>query len=198
MPERKWKGKGLQERPVDVFDLATEAPAIFEAMAKCRGPDGDRAQRAAALAAFRQTEIAPDLAEALDQWLITYDRVTASREGVAAGDPSAMERLVCMAEDLGAMTERLWWRFGAVHGLDRSAEDLGLTGRSVRLGQKVGARMTNAAHSPNRASRFARMAMLTQTLGVEKAARQCEAEGLGNWQAIQRQWNRFKDKNQDT
>jgi hypothetical protein len=198
MPERVMQGTGLQARLVEQFDPKTDGQEIIEAFRSFVGPDGERAKFAEIAAAQDRAVIAPEVAKEIDLWLITYERLNAARNEVLGGDHAAMERLVMLAEDLGKMKERMWWRFGMVHGLDRSAEDLGLTGLPVVRGQKSAAARTNALHALPREKRLARMKTLTATLGVEKAARQCEAEGLGGWQAIRRQWDRFRDKNQDT
>jgi hypothetical protein len=198
MPKRFMQGTGLRARLVVQFDPGTEGREITEAFRNFVGPDGERAKFAAIAVAQDRDNIAPEVAKEIDLWLLTYERLNAARSEVLAGDYGAMERLVMLAEDLGKVKERMWWRFGVVHGLDRSAEDLGLTGMPVVLGQKSAAAKTNATHKQLREKRFARMKTLTATLGVEKAARHCEAEGLGGWQAIRRQWDRFKGKNPDT
>lgn len=70
-------------------------------------------------------------------------------------------------------------------------------------GQKVAGGSSNSAHETNkrhvvlRKKRFERLAELIPSMGVDNAARQCEGEGLGGWQGIVRQYNRF-NKNQDT
>ncbi|AMJ47686.1 hypothetical protein APX01_09095 [Cereibacter sphaeroides] len=65
-------------------------------------------------------------------------------------------------------------------------------GKKVAGGQLNSAHKTNQRHIPMRTLRFARMAELVPKLGVENAARQCEAEGMGGWQGIKKQWDRFK------
>lgn len=72
-----------------------------------------------------------------------------------------------------------------------------ISGEKVAGGRRNSAHATNVRHHDLRQKRFARMKDLVPSLGVENAARQCEAEGLGGWQAIRRQWDRFK-KNPDT
>jgi len=72
-----------------------------------------------------------------------------------------------------------------------------ISGEKVAGGRRNSAHATNARHHNLRQKRFARMKDLIPSLGVENAARQCEAEGLGGWQAIRRQWDRFKE-NPDT
>lgn len=73
-----------------------------------------------------------------------------------------------------------------------------ISGEKVAGGQRNSAHATNIRHVELRERRFARIRELIPTLGaVENAARQCEAEGLGRWDAIVRQWNRHKE-NPDT
>ena len=71
---------------------------------------------------------------------------------------------------------------------------MALRGRKVARGFRSAAEATNRGHKAMRDARFSRMGELAPRLGVENAARQCEAEGLGGWQAIRRQWDRFKEK----
>lgn len=68
------------------------------------------------------------------------------------------------------------------------------TGGKVISATKKAAEQTTAKYSQLRERRFARMAALVPEIGVDKAAAQCAAEGLGSWQAIKRQWNRFQKK----
>jgi len=63
-------------------------------------------------------------------------------------------------------------------------------GEDVLNGARDAAQQRNLKHMPIREARFARMRNLVHKIGVENAARQCEAEGLGGWQAIKKQWNR--------
>lgn len=71
-----------------------------------------------------------------------------------------------------------------------------LRGEKVAGGSRNAAHATNAAHEPMRDRRFRRMAELVPSLAVENAARQCDAEGLGSWQAIVKQWNRYPELRQ--
>jgi hypothetical protein len=69
-----------------------------------------------------------------------------------------------------------------------------LRGRAVGNGLKDAAAITNARHAPLRERRFARMSELVPKVGVENAARICEAEELGGWQGIVKQWGRWQNK----
>lgn len=67
-----------------------------------------------------------------------------------------------------------------------------LRGRKVLNGARVAAEAVNDQHSEIRERRLARMAELVPIIGADKAAAQCELDGLGNWQAIKRQWHRSR------
>lgn len=69
-----------------------------------------------------------------------------------------------------------------------------LTGQKNLAGSSKAGEATSRQHGPMRERRFARMAELVQQMPVEKAARTCEAEGMGNWQGIKRQWDRWKKR----
>jgi hypothetical protein len=127
-------------------------------------------------------------------WLAAYHSLSRGRAGLAAGTaaPETLARMLMDAETMGRMQERLWWRAGIDPEAGETRERLALTGKPVKAGQKAGAAATAKAQKPKRDVRLARMAELVQNLPVEKAARQCEAEGLGTWSAIQRQWHRNK------
>jgi hypothetical protein len=106
---------------------------------------------------------------------------------------SLVAMMLTAAKEMGRLEERMWWRAGIDAATGDRREALALTGRKVKRGLKDGAAVRNKAHALAREARFARMAVLVPSLGVENAARQCEAEGLGGWQAIRRQWDRFKE-----
>jgi hypothetical protein len=133
-------------------------------------------------------------------WLAEYNALKQGRERLEAGDvtPENLSRMLMAAEEMGRLQERMWWRAGVDPISGEKREALALTGRPVKRGQKDGAAITNKAHAAMREARFARMKELVPDLGVENAARQCEAEGLGGWQAIRRQWDRYREKNTDT
>lgn len=132
-------------------------------------------------------------------WLAEYHILTRGRERFAAGDttPGNVARMLMATEAMGRLRECLWWRAGVDPISGEKREALALTGRPVKRGQRIGAAITNSRHAAMREARLARMRELAPSLGVENAARRCEAEGLGGWQAIRRQWDRFK-KNPDT
>lgn len=67
-------------------------------------------------------------------------------------------------------------------------------GVKVKKGLRSAAATTNALHGDLRQDRFTRMAELIKTMNVDKAAAQCQHEGLGNWDTIKRQWNRHHKK----
>lgn len=129
-------------------------------------------------------------------WLAQYNALQRGRERFEAGDatPDNVSRMLLATEEMGKLQERMFWRAGVDPGSDEKREALALIGRAMKRGQKDGAAKTNQVHAYKREARFTRMRELIPTLGVENAARQCEAEGLGPWQAIRRQWDRFKEK----
>ena len=129
-------------------------------------------------------------------WLASYHRLMAARKRFESGDTVAdnIGLMLFASEEMGRLQERMWWRAGVDPVSGEKREVLALTGRPVKRGQKDGAAITNKAHAPIREARFTRMKELVPDLGVENAARHCEAEGLGGWQAIRRQWDRFKEK----
>ena len=57
-----------------------------------------------------------------------------------------------------------------------------------------GAAKTNARHEMLWAQRSAIMDRIVPRLGVQGAAKYCEARGLGNWPAIVKQWGRRRKK----
>lgn len=73
-------------------------------------------------------------------------------------------------------------------------EKSALRGEKVGEGARFAGELAKSLHAPLRERRFKRMAQLLEVTGAEKAARHCEAEGLGPWQGILQQWNRFKRK----
>lgn len=128
------------------------------------------------------------------KWLNTYHHLQDCRANLINGD-TGVENVATMiehAEELGKLQERLWWRCGVDRETKEKRESLALTGKPVKRGQKDAAERTNKQHAPMRERRFARMRALIPSLGVEGAAHQCEAEGLGRWDAIRRQWDRHK------
>ncbi|MGB3864777.1 MAG: hypothetical protein WBA29_04000 [Xanthobacteraceae bacterium] len=73
-----------------------------------------------------------------------------------------------------------------------------LRGQKVAGGERNAAHQTNRRHDKLREARFARMAELVPGIGVDKAAAQCEVEGLGKRTGIKRQWYRHHPKKSDT
>lgn len=69
-----------------------------------------------------------------------------------------------------------------------------IRGLKVSRGLNAAANQSNLQHRELRNSRFQRMAMLVPEIGVDSASAQCEAEGLGKWETIKRQWNRHKNR----
>ena len=146
---------------------------------------------------FREKGLAENSAQWIAaHWLAEYNALKRGRERFEAGDviPENLSRMLMATEEMGRLQKRMWWRAGVDPISGEKREVLALTGRPVKRGQKDGAAITNKAHAPRREARFTRMKELLPALGVENAARQCEAEGLGGWQAIRRQWDRFKEK----
>lgn len=85
---------------------------------------------------------------------------------------------------------RLWATASMKWAWERDA----LTGQKNLAGSSKAGEATSRQHGPMRERRFARMAELVQQMPVEKAARTCEAEGMGGWQGIKRQWDRRKNR----
>jgi hypothetical protein len=158
------------------------------------GDDGGCATDSARLRAKGLAENSAQWIAAL--WLAEYNTLIRGRERFEAGDtsPNNIARMLMATEEMGRLHERMWWRAGVDPISREKRENLALTGRPVKRGQKAGAEKTNKAHAPRRQARFVRMKLLVPTLGIENAARQCEAEGLGGWQGIRKQWDRFKEK----
>lgn len=78
--------------------------------------------------------------------------------------------------------------------IKKPMETHALRGMKVISGAKRAASANNRLHSSLRTRRYARMIQLVPSIGVDNAAAQCEVEGLGNWSAIKRQWNRNKNR----
>lgn len=103
---------------------------------------------------------------------------------LAEGDA---QRAAAYAANAGELLALLWFK----HNWQADS----LRGRKVGRGLSEAAEKTSLAHRPLRERRLARMReLLAEGHKIENAARYCEAEGLGGWQAIQRQWNRWKEK----
>lgn len=161
----------------------------------------DDSQPAVNAAPLRQKGLTEDTAPWIAaNWLARYHLYTVARQRVQDGDlsPDNLSTLVFAAEEMGRLQERMWWRAGTDPGTGERREALMQTGRAVKRGQKRGAEITNRANEAARKRRFARMAELVPSLGVENAARQCECEGLGGWQGIKRAWYRAAGENRDT
>ena len=110
-----------------------------------------------------------------------------------------------IAENNAEDAARLAFQAGVQWGLAQMKwqwESDALRGEKVAKGLREAARQTNAAWVVQRERRFARMKQLVLNRRAENAARDCEAEGLGNWQGILRQWNRhlakLREQNTDT
>ena len=67
-----------------------------------------------------------------------------------------------------------------------------MRGEKVMSGARSAADAINSRHAEIRQRRLARMAELVPSMGVDRAAAQCELEGIGHWQAVKRQWNRAR------
>lgn len=136
-------------------------------------------------------------------WLAAYHGMLMQRQRLQGGNASdtTIGKMIMDAQDMGRLQERMWWRVG-VHKIDPTdkkswikRESLALTtGLPVKKGQHSAGQQTNAIHAPTRDARFARMSELVPMIGVDKAAAQCEFEGLGGWQGIKQQWNREKKR----
>lgn len=88
------------------------------------------------------------------------------------------------AFELGVVVER--WRMKC------GWEDDALRGTKVAGGSDNAALKTNKRHVPDREKRFSRMRELIPKLGVDKAAAQCSIEGMGRFDTIKKQWNRWE------
>jgi len=133
-------------------------------------------------------------------WLAEYNALKRGREWFEAGDqtPDNLSRMLMATEEMGRLQERMWWRSGVDPQTGAPREDLALAGRSNRKALKTAGEETAKKHESLRKKRFKRMAELIPVKkSVEKAARECEAEGLGGWQGIKKQWDRHKE-NRDT
>ena len=76
--------------------------------------------------------------------------------------------------------------------LKKEYEPHAVRGLKTIKGAQESAKAINAKHAKMRNLRFRRMEHLVPALGVDRAAAQCETEGLGKWESIKRQWNRYK------
>tara|TARA_R100000935_G_scaffold16655_1_gene33015 strand:- start:2311 stop:2547 length:237 start_codon:yes stop_codon:yes gene_type:complete len=68
------------------------------------------------------------------------------------------------------------------------------TGGKVLAAVKSAGSETNRRHANMRSQRQEMMSKLVPIYGVDNAAAHCETQGLGNWEAIKRQWNRQKKR----
>lgn len=108
------------------------------------------------------------------------------KEDIDCRDPDIADRIARIAFLAGVRWAQadLKWR----------EEKHAIRGTKVAGGERNSAHKTNAKHEPLRNRRFSRMAELVPEMGVDKAAAQCETEGLGHRDAIKKQWNRFKKR----
>jgi hypothetical protein len=96
------------------------------------------------------------------------------------------DRAARFAAEAGTEWMRAWMKWGW--------EPDAIRGTKVAGGEHNAALRTNERHVLLRERRFARMRELAPSIGVDKAAAQCEIEALGNHDAIKKQWNRQRRK----
>lgn len=129
-------------------------------------------------------------------WLAEFHGYRQCRARIDAGDRSdrVLTAMGQAMHEMGRLQSEMFWRPSIDPKTGKAREALSLKGRENTLRLKSLGEMTAAMHGPLREKRFTRMAELIPELGIENAARQCEAEGLGGWQGIKRQWDRFQKK----
>lgn len=78
--------------------------------------------------------------------------------------------------------------------LNKHIETAAMRGEKSAAGSLNGAHETNKQHIPLREARITRMKeLLLKFTSVRRAAKQCSAEGLGNFEAIRKQWYDHKE-----
>ncbi len=191
--KKRQRGDGITEREITHRTAETPAEALAaldetdSAIAAPLEPLRNRIA-AAALAyrnwraenpnADRGRETVPDL-------LLQVQYAGEDMERALSGGDA--ERAAAIAAGAGELLALLWFK----HNWQADS----LRGRKVGRGLSEAAEKTSLAHRPLRERRLARMReLLAEGHKIENAARYCEAEGLGGWQAIRRQWNRWKEK----
>lgn len=193
MPRKIIRGTGITAREITVYDAkAGEAPPALAW--------NDAVERGGLFGAVSQealrtcekilenanAEAAPiDSPEDFAQVIAKH--LAYAKNEIQAGDADRAARFAFIAGMEWARATMKW-------GWEPDA----LRGEKVAGGEHNAALRTNERHVPLRARRFARMRELVPQIGVDSAAAQCEAEGLGNRDAIKRQWNRHGNKKRDT
>lgn len=199
MPKVERRGTGVMEQNVMVYDLTDpndqpgKHPSFREnmtAILKASGFPYDEQVGSYVLPKDCPDNSAEFIAHA---WLEAHGKAEHHRAEIERGEAGlyAWPCLLAAVEEMGVQRERLWWR--CVKRDDGvSPERLALRGQKVAGGSRNAAHKTNEKHRSTREARFARMATLIESIGVDSAAAQCESEGLGGRDAIKRQWNRHK------
>lgn len=191
MPRKVRVGAGMTAREVVAYDTRTEVKEISEKLHRKRsaieqrGLFGVASEEAESvcrsiLAEF-QGEPAPDSPQDLARPILKF--IEAAREAIDRDEADRAARLAFVAGLEWARAVMKW-------GWEPDA----LRGEKVAGGERNSAHQTNARHEALRNKRFARMEKLASQIGVDKAAEQCEVEGLGSRAAIKKQWNRHKKR----
>jgi hypothetical protein len=195
MPRKVIRGTGITAREGVEYDAkAGEAPSHEHWNAAIE--EGGGLFGAVSLQAARSCEhilanatgdIREDDPEAFAQTIANY--IAYAKNEIQVGDADRAARFAFIAGMEWARATMKWaWEPDA------------LRGEKVAGGRHNSAAQTNERHVPQRELRFSRMRELAPSIGADKAAAQCETEGLGTRAAIKRQWNRFHSvkKKRDT
>jgi hypothetical protein len=126
-------------------------------------------------------EVLEDSPEAFARLIAKCIRVSKAEIGKGNADQAARYAFIAGIEWARATMKWAW-------------EPDAMRGAKVAGGECNAAHQTNERHAALREKRFARMHELAPQVGVDKAAAQCEIEGLGTRAAIKRQWNRQKKR----
>lgn len=196
--KRERRGEGWEEREVSIPETSEEQRDAFKQYAESWNAslaEGGGAFGAVSLPALRICE----------KTLEDVPRVD-GRPAPRSGSPQAYA-LKIVKEIEGAKKRvtageadeaaRFAWRAGfefAYAMLKFQWERDSIRGTKVAGGAKNSAHKTNEKHKPKREARFAVMREFISSLGVEGAAHECEARGLGKAETIVRQWNRHKNR----
>lgn len=190
---KRQRGDGITERTIlhRSAETATEAVAALDEMDRQLAEplaglrlEIERARRTYAGWRALNPDV-PQGHETLPDMLLQVTLLGKEMErAIAEGDA---ERSAGFASGVGKWLALLYFK----HNWEPEA----LRGQKVGKGLAEAAEKTARLHRPLRERRLERMReLVAEGHKVEKAARYCEAEGLGNWQAVRRQWNRWKEK----
>lgn len=192
MPKhRKILGTGITAKPQTLYSGQDMGPAIVRMlsnwsalMEKGGGQYGGITYEAVEFCRAHLAEIGKgphkrDSQAWFSQQILIFHSVV--KKAIEAGD----------ADEAARFAYEMGYLHSQAHMKGRWEPDA-LRGEKVAGGERNAAHSTNVQHEDLRAKRFARMGELVPTLGVDKAAIQCELDGLGGHAAIKRQWNRFR------